>query len=353
MIGAARGSAQSPLRGGLIALTLLAFGAASCGPSRAPGRPAALTYTRLAGNHGSVWVADADGSHARRVTADGDDGRLSPDGRRLTFERDGALFLVDLVQRRTRALGRTSGNERWAPTGARLAVSQPDGFFLVDTATGRRTRLLTTRVSTFDFTPDGRSIVLARGKGDEYLDFRRSDLFLLRLPSHTLEPLTRDGRSSSPIVSRAGIAYVRSKEARVAFELWLMRRNGSGRQLLARCCETKWYTTHAGTIHGFVPVASSTDGAHLLACQPWEGGCYSVAINLPGGRRYTFPETTKLGTPKESAEALDLTRDGRTVLVLVSPWDDEPGPSLLYAVPFAGGKPRLLARDVVYARWRS
>jgi len=250
MIGAARGSPQSPLRGGLAALTLLAFAAASCGPSRAPGRPAALTYTRLAGNHGSVWIADADGSHARRVTADGDDGRLSPDGRRLTFERDGALFLVDLMQRRTRALGRTSGNERWAPTGARLAVSQPDGFFLVDTATGRRTRLLTTRVSTFDFTPDGRSIVLARGKGDEYLDFRRSDLFLLRVPSHTLERLTRDGRSSSPIVSRAGIAYVRSKEARVAFELWLMRRNGSGRQLLARCYETKWYTTHAGTIHG-------------------------------------------------------------------------------------------------------
>jgi Tol biopolymer transport system component len=337
----------------ILALALLALSTVSCGSSREPGRPAPLTYTRLAGEHESVWVADADGSHARRVTTDGYDGRLSPDGRWLTFERSGTLFLVDLVQQRTRALGATSGNERWAPTGARLAVSQPDGFFLVDAASGKRTRLLADRVSTFDFTPDGRSIVLARGKGGPHLGFDPSDLFLLRLPGHGLERLTDDGRSGSPLVSRAGIAYVRSKKAYEAFELWLMRRNGGERRLLARCCETKWYTTHAGTIHGFVPVASATDGTRLLACQPWEGGCYPVGIDLPRGSRTTFPEATKLGTPKESASALDLTRDGRTALVLVSPWDDEPGPRLLYSVPFAGGKPRLLARGVVFARWRS
>ena len=132
-----------------------------------------------------------------------------------------------------------------------------------------------------------------------------------------------------------------------------MRRDGSGQRLLARCCESKWYTSHAGTIHGFETVALSADGKRLLACQPWEGGCYPVAIDLQGGRRYAFPETRKLGTPKESASALDLTRDGRTALVLVSPWDDEPGPWLLYALPFTGGKPTLLARDAGFARWRS
>src|SRR5205085_3614460 len=116
-----------------------------------------------------------------------------------------------------------------------------------------------------------RSRVRARGKGGEYLGVRRNDLFLLHLPGGALERLTRDGRSSSPIVSRAGIAYVRREEAYVAYELWLMRWDGSGRRLLARCCETRWYTTHAGTIHGFMPVASSTDGKRLLACQPLGG----------------------------------------------------------------------------------
>ena len=109
--------------------------------------------------------------------------------------------------------------------------------------------------------------------------------------------------------SRSGIAHVRFKQAYRAYEVWLMRRDGSGKRLVARCCETKWYTTHV-TIHGFATVALSADGNHLLACQPWEGGCYPVAIELPSGRRYAFPETRKLGTPEESASAVDLTRDG-------------------------------------------
>jgi Tol biopolymer transport system component len=309
----------------------------------------------------SVWVAAADGSQARKVTADGYDSTLSPDGRWLTFERSKAqpgtdfelLFLVDLVTGKTRPLGETSGNESWALTGSRLAVSQRDGFFLIDAASGKWTRLLRARGSSFDFTPDGRSIVLARSKDSVYLDFATpSDLFLLRLSNHALRRLTHDGRSGSPVAGRAGISYVRFVKAYSAFELWLMRRDGSGQRLLARCCESKWYTTHAGTIHGFVTVALSADGKHLLACQPWEGGCYPVAFDLPSGRRYDFPETRKLGTRQESASALALTRNGRTALVLVHPWDDEPGPRLLYAVPFSGGKPKLLARGIVFGSWR-
>jgi Tol biopolymer transport system component len=261
------------------------------------------------------------------------------------------LFLVDLTTGRTRPLGETSGNERWSPVGARLAVSERHGFFLIDAASGNRTRLLRSHVSSFDFTPDGSSIVLARSKGSVYLDFERSDLFLLGLSDHRLKRLTRDGHSRSPLVSRSGIAYVRFKPASDAYEVWLMGRDGRGQRLLARCCETKWYTTHV-SIHGFATVALSADGKHLLACQPWEGGCYPVAIALPDGRRFAFPETRKLGTPKESASAVDLTRDGRTALIVVNPWDDEPGPRLLYAVPFTGGKPTLLARGVADGRWR-
>src|SRR5712691_3051726 len=93
----------------LVALTLaVASPAASGAPSSAPGR-AALTFTRLVGGRASdqesVWVAAADGSHAREVNGDGYDSRLSPDGRWLTFEREQArpssdfvlLFLVDLA----------------------------------------------------------------------------------------------------------------------------------------------------------------------------------------------------------------------------------------------------------------
>lgn len=79
-----------------------------------------------------------------------------------------------------------------------------------------------------------------------------------------------------------------------------------------------------------------------------------MAINLANGRRYAFPELRKLGSsaPTELTSTLDLSRDGRTVLVVRLPWDDEPGPVLVYAVPFTGGKPKLLARNVAFARWR-
>jgi hypothetical protein len=135
------------------------------------GRPA-LTFTQFQGRlvayrHSSVWIAAADGTHARKIaTHDAYQGTLSPDGRWLTFERSSNtamswLFVADLTTGNTRLLGKTTGDERWAPAGARLAVSERGGFFLIDPASGTRKKLLAVRVDSFDFTPDGGSIVLA------------------------------------------------------------------------------------------------------------------------------------------------------------------------------------------------
>jgi hypothetical protein len=342
-----------------LVLATLAVVTAGASASSAPPGPAELTFTRVTHNYASVWVANADGSHARKINANGSDSTLSADGRWLTFERPRGvagpffeeLFLVDLATGRTRRVGATSSDERWSPVDARLVVSQPGGLFLIDAPSGRRTRLLSARVSSADFTPDGRSVVLARGSVEDRTT-DRSDIFLLRLSDHKLVRLTRDGHSRSPLASRAGIAYVRFKNHYGAPEVWLMRRDGSRKRLVARCCETKWYWTHGGAPHGYETVALAEDGKHLLACQAWEGGCYPVGISLPRGRRYTFPETTKLGNRYESATAVDLSRDGRTTLVIVAPWDDEPGPRLLYPVRFGGGKPRLLGRGIDSAAWR-
>jgi hypothetical protein len=197
--------------------------------------------------------------------------------------------------------------------------------------------------------------VIARGRGggiEGRSTVDASDLFLLRLSGHALVRLTRDRHSRSPLASPRGIVYVRFQNRYAAPEIWRMSGRGSGARLVARCCETQWYATHAGAARGLETVALSASGAHLLACQVYEGGCYPVGIDLPSGRRYTFPQTSKLETRQESASAVDLTHDGRAILVIVHPWDDEPGPRLLYAIPFGGGKPKLLARDVAFAGWR-
>jgi Tol biopolymer transport system component len=330
----------------------------------APGPPNAvtsrlpLTFTQFEsrrGNNESVWVAAADGSHARRIAAHAEQGTLSPDGRWLTFERSSgamsSLFVVDLTTGKTRPLGKTTGDERWAPTGARLAVSQPGGFFLIDPASGKR-KLLAARVDSFDFTPDGSSIVLAKDSGAPYESTERSDIFQLRLSSHALTRLTHDGHSKRPLVSRKGIVYVRfNNNPYPRYETWQMARDGSRQRVVARCCESK-SDTYANSAYGFTTIGLSTDGTRLLACMPSEFACNPIAIDLPGGREYAFPELGNLGTPQEVSWALDLTPDGRTALIFIRPANDGPGPWLLYAVPFSGGKPALLARNALDGHWR-
>ena len=85
---------------------------------------------------------------------------------------------------------------------------------------------------------------------------------------------------------------------------------------------------------------------------PWEFGCDPIGIDLPGGRQHAFPELRKVGTSQEASWTLDFTADGRTALILIRPVNDGPGPWLLYAVPFRGGKPTLLARNALDGHWR-
>jgi hypothetical protein len=194
--------------------------------------------------------------------------------------------------------------------------------------------------------------VLAEDSGVPYGSTERSDIFELRLSDHTLTRLTPDGHSKRPLVSRRGFVYVRfNNDPYPRYETWQMGRDGSRQRVLARCCESK-SDTYANSAWGFTTVDLSKDGSRLLACMPWEFGCDPIAIDLPGGRQYSFPELRKVGTSQEASWTLDLTPNGRTALVLIRPANDGPGPWLLYAVPFAGGKPMLLARNALDGHWR-
>jgi Tol biopolymer transport system component len=324
-----------------------------------PARPA-LTLARFPNrrsNDSSVWVAADDGSLARKIALHAYHGTLSPDGRWLTFERSSGaemswLFVVNLTTGKTRPFGKTTGNERWAPVGSRLAVSQSGGLFLVDPRSGMRRKLLAAHVDSFDFTPDGSSIVLAEDRGLVNGSTERSDIFELRLSDHTLTRLTHDQHSTRPLVSRRGIVYVRfNNNPYPRYETWQMGRDGARQRVVARCCEGK-SDTYANSAYGFTTVGLSTDGTRLLACMPSEFACTPVAIDLPGGRRHEFRKLGDLATPQEVSWTLDLTPDGRTGLILIRPANDGPGPWLLYAVPFAGGKAMLVARNAFDGLWR-
>jgi hypothetical protein len=85
---------------------------------------AGLTFTRYASaDKPSVWLAEADGSHARRVIAGAYSPKLSPDGWRLAYlvpavDRHSLprLFVRDLAGGRPHRVGRAFGYG-WSPDG--------------------------------------------------------------------------------------------------------------------------------------------------------------------------------------------------------------------------------------------
>ncbi len=72
---------------------------------------------------GSLWVADADGTHSGRLTGRADQPAWSPNGRRLAFMRAGSIWTirVDGLDERRVAAG---AHPAWSPDGSRLAFDR-------------------------------------------------------------------------------------------------------------------------------------------------------------------------------------------------------------------------------------
>jgi hypothetical protein len=346
------GTWRRPSRWSRALVALLApvcFGATSAVGAPADGG-AQLTFTRLIGDTATVWVANADGSHPRRL-AHGTDGRLSANGRWLAYDflprESSGEYLVSVSGGRQTRLGR--GVFAWSPRGARLAFAGKTALDLVEPALHLRRTLVRARdISDVSFAPDGRALVIVRSTvHGTYADLR-SDIFTVRLSDGRIRRLTHDGRSGAPAWGGGWIAYRhyrRTKWPQIG-GVWLMRPDGSEQHLFARGDQS------AGSAHyGLDPVELSRDGTRLLACTAAEFGCSPVAFFLGTTKRHRFV----VGEFPRHVHAImaptDLSPDGRRVLVWVGSVDGA-APDDMYAVPFAGGSPRLVAHNADDAAWR-
>jgi hypothetical protein len=319
-----------------------------------PGR-AGLAFTRYASaEKPSVWVADADGSHARRVVTRAYSPQLSPDGGRLAYMVPSAdpnalpiLFMRDLVRGKPRRIGPTFAYE-WSPDGKRLVVHAPNSLLLFDVRSGKRRQLVGRRIlGGSSFAPDGRAVAYGRSNGGAGRDYR-SEIFVVELRTGRTKRLTGNRHSDQPVWGQGWIVYRRFHFSgdRSIGRLHLMRPDGSPDYLFARGDER---TSLARM--GFDPLELSRNGKVVLACAAAEFHCAPTTFFVPRGVGASFDATTRrLARSGELANAGDLSRDGRAVLFTINRFDSAVG-GRVYTSLVDGGEPRLLLRNASEARW--
>jgi WD40 repeat protein len=344
---------------GVAALLMTTPVVTGCGAARpsAPDDRAGLVFSRVKGTEASTewstWVANADGSDARFV-AKGFFAGLSPDGRLLTYrdprDEEGHVFLRDLTAGRTRDLGPV-GALAWSPDGSKLAISSGDRLLMVDPRTGDSRQLVRGVVpsATFSFSPDGKAIAFAKSLKTPSEDEKWwSDVFVVRLADHRVSRLTRDGVSHNPVWGGPWIAFSKDIDNGAdgsSSELYLMHPDGSELHQLTIDDEIEGLGDDLLRF-GMGPESFSTDGKRLVVCVLLElGPCEPVALRMPDGpgRKLPLKENTAVW-------GVSISPDGSEVLFEDGPLDDE-GHHSIWAIPFEGGKPRLLLRNATGASW--
>ena len=268
---------------------LLLLATAACGGSQAQRAERHLVYIRGDGiADASVWIADADGGHPRRL-ARGFAAVLSPDGRSVAVARRGkGIFLVSSDGRRDRRLtARTLRPQAWSPDGETLVAiaATPRSVYelaAVDRRTGDSRAIARGSLYGFDFSPDGDELVYSRAPeatfegicGDQF------DLYVVDTTGGAPKRLTHDGLSAFPVWGAAGIAFSRfpstgSPDDCGAPGVWTIDTDGSNeRPVVARAPES---ITLAG-YYGFQPLAW-LDDEHVLVGLRTDSGTEGAVLD--------------------------------------------------------------------------
>jgi Tol biopolymer transport system component len=335
-----------PLLAGAIAVALL--------PAQAG---AALVYSKNP-NHSSVWVANDDGSGARRLAA-GSSPKISPDGLTVVYSVVGnaRTYRPDLVvvpadgSAPPRTLGkgwRDTFSFAWSPDSKTIAtIVGPElgakRLALIDVATGAQRTVARGAFAGVSFSPAGDQIVYGRdAKPDRYPP--RSDVYRAAVAGGAPVRLTRDHRSLSPLWGPTGkVVFVRlvdAKRRRYApkNELYLMGADGSGLRRLTK-------TRVGQLLQGLTPTAWSADGTRLLAEFGGQDTSYAETVNPATGAHRPVVRPAEDGFV-----GADLSADGTTILGATGGYEPSTKHDVV-AIPYGGGTPTVLARNALEPDW--
>jgi sugar lactone lactonase YvrE len=172
------------------------------------------------GGASDLFVIDADGTHAGRITwtanVDETSPSWSPDGKRLVVERSGTIVTVraDGTGKRVLASG---WDPAWSPGGRLIAFSNGADLYLVAPRKGRLRRLTSTPApdSAPAWAPDGRRLAFISE------DSGAADVHVLDLRSRQVRRLTQDAAvDASPAFSADGRSVIFVSDRTGVETLW-------------------------------------------------------------------------------------------------------------------------------------
>jgi hypothetical protein len=277
------------IRASVCAVALLAV--AGCGGGNHSAKPQERHLVYVAGESAataSVWIADADGRHARRLGR-GYAAIVSADGRTVAMRRRTGIYLVSSKGTRERRL--TQRHLRpvaWSPDGKTIIATRPKTLAVleldaIEVPSGRVRVLASGSIYGFDFSPKGDELAYSRAPtatgegpcGDQF------DLYVTKLGGGAPRRLTHDGLSAFPVWSRSGIALSHFPGGTVLDDcsapgIWTIDPDGSHlRPLIPRAPES----LASNDLFGLQPLAW-LDDEHILTGIRTNSGTLGAVLDI-------------------------------------------------------------------------
>jgi len=300
---------------------------------------------------GVVWLANADGRHARRLGR-GSQPMVAPDGSLVAASSTPGLMLYPAAggsaHRYFATADATAVAAAFSSDSRYLAVvlSSTDpasaafsGLAVIDTATFAYRIVARGQIYGASFAPDGSERIAYASASSPALR-AAVDIHVIGANGSGEVQITRDRRSLNPVWGRGGIAFDRERlraYAEPAYQVWLMASNGRARRALTAFV--------IPTLReGLVPIGFSDDGSVLLA--DYEGQDTSQAWML----RLSSDRAIRLGANLAGAA---LSHNGASALVVRGGFLIPPEQAVVESVPLAGGRPRVLATHASEPSWNA